>query len=616
MGSKRGTEHGSKQLARKRMKQRQKQKAVKRARERSKHFVFILKGCLLFAIIVSVLTLINTVLIPKYYYNNMWPTTTTIEQFYQMDQESVDVLIVGSSHSVTGVCPQELYNSYGIRAYNLGTEQQNLLVSYYLIKEALKYQSPKAIVLDIYMCYPYNRQEPLNSAEGFTRKVIDSMRWSKVKKEAIDAIVKVDKNQTKSSYYFVNQRFHTRWTGLNEEDFVYAQMESDEGLKGYSLLSGYIGESDYQPFDLTNHTGAGQEEAENPEEQNEENGNPEEQKEKTDGPEEQSEKTDGPEEQKEKTDSPEEQSEKTDGPEEQKEKTDSPEEQKEKVENPEELNVEADNIEEMLPLMEEYLDKIVDLCKSKEIDLILIKTPYNAASVERYNRLTEYAVENQIHYYDFNEKNLYEKIGYDFSVDNQDGGHANYWGSKKITTELGRILKEEYHITSLKDTQWEDTDEIYLECIRNAELVHITDIKEYLKAIDQSNYAIFMAVADEGSECLDKDILDGLHRLGIEGELYGHLRYSYYAVVTKDEVIEKTANESLSVSGLFREGRSRYSVASAGNEVGNSCSIKIDNREYAKNKRGLNIVVYDYHLKKVIDSVCFDTFIPELTAIR
>lgn len=36
--------------------------------------------------------------------------------------------------------------------------------------------------------------------------------------------------------------------------------------------------------------------------------------------------------------------------------------------------------------------------------------------------------------------------------------------------------------------------------------------------------------------------------------------------------------------------------------------IKINGDNYAVNKRGLNIVIYSKKYKKVVDSVCFDTY--------
>ena len=50
-----------------------------------------------------------------------------------------------------------------------------------------------------------------------------------------------------------------------------------------------------------------------------------------------------------------------------------------------------------------------------------------------------------------------------------------------------------------------------------------------------------------------------------------------------------------------------YLTFDAGYENGNTCSIRIDGTEYAKNMRGINIVVYNHVTKTVVDSVCFDT---------
>ena len=56
--------------------------------------------------------------------------------------------------------------------------------------------------------------------------------------------------------------------------------------------------------------------------------------------------------------------------------------------------------------------------------------------------------------------------------------------------------------------------------------------------------------------------------------------------------------------------------SSGGYDSGSGCSIKIDQEEYAKNRRGLNIVVYNLLTQTVIDSICFDTYLAEMPAIR
>lgn len=79
---------------------------------------------------------------------------------------------------------------------------------------------------------------------------------------------------------------------------------------------------------------------------------------------------------------------------------------------------------------------------------------------------------------------------------------------------------------------------------------------------------------------------------------------------------EKMAREKLEQMGAFREGTVIYKVVSAGAGWGSDCSVEINGNEQAKRKRGLNIVVYSNDTKSVVDSVCFDMSVPELTASR
>ena len=55
----------------------------------------------------------------------------------------------------------------------------------------------------------------------------------------------------------------------------------------------------------------------------------------------------------------------------------------------------------MMPIMKEYMDTIVSLCKEEGIDLILNTNPTTTYSVPKYNTLSIYASENDIPFLDF-----------------------------------------------------------------------------------------------------------------------------------------------------------------------------------------------------------------------
>ena len=214
-----------------------------------KHISFGIRVVTFMVILILVVDLVNYMITPKKYYEDSWSTTSTFRGFYKMKKNSIDVLFLGSSHGSAAFSPQTIYDDSGIRSYNLGSEQQNLLVSYYWLKEALRYQKPQAVVVELYMLYDFNPKEPLNTAESFTRMAIDAMNWSEVKLNAIKDICKYDNSQSINSYIFKNERFHTRWMNLNETDFEFMSLENHYELKGFAPLSGRGGVNpEYEPY--------------------------------------------------------------------------------------------------------------------------------------------------------------------------------------------------------------------------------------------------------------------------------------------------------------------------------------------------------------------------------
>lgn len=217
-----------------------------------KHLRFVFKSFIFLIILTMCLYSVNKILIPKFTSENGWPTTTTFINFYEMEKNTIDVLFLGSSHIASSLIPQVMYDEHGITSYNLGSEQQNMAISYFWLKEALNYQQPKAVILDCYFLELVS-MNPLNSEESFTRKSIDYMRWSPTKIEAINEICKLDTQQSKLSYYLPNIRFHSRWKNLEEQDFYSkTYLGSQEKLKGYKILDRRSKVEDYIPISENN----------------------------------------------------------------------------------------------------------------------------------------------------------------------------------------------------------------------------------------------------------------------------------------------------------------------------------------------------------------------------
>lgn len=212
-------------------------------------YTFGKRALIFFVTLIAILYNINKILMPKYLLEDIWPTTATYKEFYALEDNSVDVFFLGSSNAAAGFIPQELYNNYGITSYNLGCEQQSMLVSYYWLKEALKSQSPQVVILDCLMFFPFGDTGTLNASEECMRKALDYMKFGETKKEAIDAICKLDEGLSKESFYLTNIRYHTRWKELDIKDFSVKKIRESGKLKGYAPLFGEGKNEDWQPFE-------------------------------------------------------------------------------------------------------------------------------------------------------------------------------------------------------------------------------------------------------------------------------------------------------------------------------------------------------------------------------
>ena len=142
-------------------------------------------------------------------------------------------------------------------------------------------------------------------------------------------------------------------------------------------------------------------------------------------------------------------------------------------------------------------------------------------------------------------------------------------------------------------------------------------ISEHL--LNKSHYSIFIAVCDEAAVSITDEVIEQLHSLGLQQSLKGKIQHGYVAVIDRGNVVyEKLADASniqVITEGKLDNGL-KYHIESAGLPAGNFCSIIINGHQQAVNRRGLNFVVYDNELGKVVDSVAFDTWAEGMPCYR
>ena len=68
--------------------------------------------------------------------------------FYSLPHNSVDVVFLGNSHSLNGFQPKIVNDLLHINSYSIGVPGENVFITYYELREILKTQKPKMIVLE------------------------------------------------------------------------------------------------------------------------------------------------------------------------------------------------------------------------------------------------------------------------------------------------------------------------------------------------------------------------------------------------------------------------------------------------------------------------------------
>lgn len=149
--------------------------------------------------------------------------------FYHQRRNTIDVLAVGSSHVHCDINTGELWNSYGIAAYDFSAAEQPLWITYYYLKEAYKYQSPKVVVLDLFSAARFKEDFHYKWAEESFR----GFRFSKTKLDMLNISIE---EEYKKEYFPSFLTYHNRYIDLNKEDLynIFGNHKEKKISKGFT----------------------------------------------------------------------------------------------------------------------------------------------------------------------------------------------------------------------------------------------------------------------------------------------------------------------------------------------------------------------------------------------
>lgn len=333
------------------------------------------------------------------------------------EKNSIDVIFLGSSHVRNGIFPMELWNDYGITSYNLAGNGNTIPVSYGILVNALDYQMPKVVVMDVFDMWPGRK---ISTLWGHVHASFNAFPLSMNKYKTVMDLID-DKNMTDGDgnpvydkrwdLLFDLGEYHTRWSSLGEGDFDnQSKLESNSAVwKGANPAFAIV--------ERNEHTYA------------------------------------------------------------------------------EHDDLYYDDI------AKDYLVRMIQLCQSNNINLLLINTGYDCSDEAKYfaDSVNQIAKQYNLPYIDFTELDIIN-----FESDLRSSGyntHVNFSGAEKITSYIGQCLTEQYQLSDHRNDEKYDSWWCDYQSFVNSKADYLrqqNSLDLYLMLLADDNYHMIIEILDTG----------------------------------------------------------------------------------------------------------------------
>ena len=269
---------------------------------------------------------------------------------------------------------------------------------------------------------------------------------------------------------------------------------------------------------------------------------------------------------------------------------------------------------------EDELKMIIDLCKENEVELLLVRLPicgvYQGISQYSYDmrrnadaRVADIAEKAGVPFLNlFDEP---EEVGLVNSTDSMDGQHLSILGAQKFTRYIGEYLKEHYDLPDLrKDADYAYMDDLYEEYVAYKWPAALTSSNlmtgyfEFLRQAEKdTDYLVVLSVNGD-IDGITASQTASVRRYGPEMDLTNMSRQAYIAVVDDGKLVYESTPSDYAQSDRFEGNVDGIDVDARSSVLAEepSARIRIGGAQYAKDAKGLNVVVYNKKTGKLVDS--------------
>lgn len=195
----------------------------------------VMKKAIVFALVLlTVLGCINRVLSLK-----SGDGIYSLTKYYQLEDDTLDVLVLGSSHAFENINPVIMWQEHGIASFDLCGSEQPAWNTYFYLKEALKSQRPKLVVFEAFsVAY-------LNEDYADESRIAKNNFGLKLSKDKIESVIVSSPPERRADFLLQFPIYHTRYTELASSDFL-----RDQGMSVYRYFLGYGTNFDTTPLEM------------------------------------------------------------------------------------------------------------------------------------------------------------------------------------------------------------------------------------------------------------------------------------------------------------------------------------------------------------------------------
>lgn len=153
--------------------------------------------------------------------------------FYSLSEDSLDMIIIGSSPVHPSWGASLAYGEYGFTSYPISTNVQQPRMTEFLVSEVLKTQSPEVLVIETRMfMHEQAEYDEHGGVESHIRNVVDNVKYSLDRINFINAMVTEDRE----AYWFDIMKYHSNWKLIGVDALGYWNNERKSKYKGFLFM--------------------------------------------------------------------------------------------------------------------------------------------------------------------------------------------------------------------------------------------------------------------------------------------------------------------------------------------------------------------------------------------